>query len=413
MVDYRLLNQATKPDAHLLPLIENLLENQSKHKICTVVDLSKDFHQIPLRPEDRSKTAMNLAGGRYQWKVMAMGIENGSAILPRIMDDVMRGIPCANIYIDDIIIGSTGATEEEILCNHERDVRPVLESLRQRDLIASVSKTDLFTRRVQSCGHVLECGTRRPAPGKMLALSEWKRPNKVRELPGFLGLANYYSGNVRRYADLAAPLMDMLKNLPNQPGVKIALHWTALADKSLRELKKAILEVVPLRLADFDKPFVVSPDASDYAVGAALQQRDDSGNLRSLAFHSYKLTKRQLNWPPREEECYAILLALLKWHNWIGLNPVSIETDHKYLESWVDENLETTQGPSPHQAQWHELFSKFDMDVCYVPGPEITPWEIFSHALPILLTLLSRICLCMAHLKRSLRWSAYWLRKKS
>ena len=66
VVDYRQVNEATLPDAHALPLIENMAKNQSKHKICTIVDLSKGFHQIPLQPESRAKTAMNSAGKRYQ-----------------------------------------------------------------------------------------------------------------------------------------------------------------------------------------------------------------------------------------------------------------------------------------------------------------------------------------------------------
>ena len=61
-MDYRQLNEATLPDAHPLPLIENMLENQSEHKIFTIVDLSKGFHRIPLHPESRAKTDMNLAG---------------------------------------------------------------------------------------------------------------------------------------------------------------------------------------------------------------------------------------------------------------------------------------------------------------------------------------------------------------
>ena len=64
-MDYGQLNQATLPDAHPLPLIENMLERQSKQKIFTIVDLSKGFNPIPLHPESRAMTAMNLAGKRY------------------------------------------------------------------------------------------------------------------------------------------------------------------------------------------------------------------------------------------------------------------------------------------------------------------------------------------------------------
>ena len=158
VVDYRQLNEATLPDAHPLPLIENMLENQSKHKIFTIVDLSKGFHQIPLHPESRAKTATNLAGKRYQWRVMPMGIKNGPAIFQRVRHHVLQGLDCADVYIDDIIIASSGATEEELLANYDREVRAVLERLRKEELVASDSKGHFFVRSVVFCGHVMENG---------------------------------------------------------------------------------------------------------------------------------------------------------------------------------------------------------------------------------------------------------------
>ena len=49
VVDCRQPNPAILPDEHPLPLIENVLENESKHKILTIVDLSKGFHPMCAR----------------------------------------------------------------------------------------------------------------------------------------------------------------------------------------------------------------------------------------------------------------------------------------------------------------------------------------------------------------------------
>ena len=99
----------------------------------------------------------------------------------------------------------------------------MLDRLQKEELVASVSKTDFFVRSVEFCGHVLENGTRRPAPGKMLALERWDKPDNVTELPGFSGLANYFSGYVQNYASIATSLIEMLKNLPkHKNGKKIA-----------------------------------------------------------------------------------------------------------------------------------------------------------------------------------------------
>ena len=93
-------------------------------------------------------------------------------------------------------------------------------------------------------------------------------------------------------------------------GKKIGLTWNASANEAFLKLKRAITDIVPLQLADWDKDFVLTPDASNWAVGAALQQEGPDGALRPLAFFSRKLSGSQLNWSPREKECYAILAAL-------------------------------------------------------------------------------------------------------
>ena len=135
------------------------------------------------------------------------------------------------------------------------------------------------------------------------------------------------------------------------------------------KLKRAITDIVPLQLADRDKDFVLTPDASNLAVRAALQQEGPDGALRPLAFFSCNLSGRQLNWSPREKESYAIVAALLKWHGWVWNKRVEVRTDHCSLENWATVDLKTVGGPSPRQARWHELFSKFDLHVVYTPGP--------------------------------------------
>ena len=58
-----------------------------------------------------------------------MGLKNAGAQFQRMMEWVLRDHDCADPYIDDIIIGSKGNTPEELLENHDRDVKAVLKTL--------------------------------------------------------------------------------------------------------------------------------------------------------------------------------------------------------------------------------------------------------------------------------------------
>ena len=125
----------------------------------------------------------------------------------RMMEWVLAELDNADPYVDDIIIGSTGDTEEELMENHERDLRALLEVLKREELVVDPRKANLFVREVEFCGHILREGQRSPAPGKLLSIQKWEIPSTITALRGFLGLTNYYSGYVHNYSALAAPLM--------------------------------------------------------------------------------------------------------------------------------------------------------------------------------------------------------------
>ena len=113
-------------------------------------------------------------------------------------------------------------------------------------------------------------------------------------------------------------------------------------------------------------------------------QQATSKKTAPVAFCSRKLTEGQyLRWTPREKETYAVVLALMKWASWIGLQPVLILTDHKSLEQWATEVLDTPSGPAGRRARWHELLSKFDLHVAYIPGKDnVVPDALSRWAYP-------------------------------
>ena len=118
-----------------------------------------------------------------------------------------------SVYIDDIIIATEGEglTEAELVALHEKQLNQVLDILDANQLICGPKKGKLFLKSVEFCGSLLENGTRRPSPGKLVAIQKWKRPETITELRGFLGCCNFYHTFVPNYAKFAAPLTELLK----------------------------------------------------------------------------------------------------------------------------------------------------------------------------------------------------------
>ena len=293
LVDYRGLKEQTEHDSYSLPLIDTILQKQQKKRIFTVLDLKHGYHQMPLHPDSRPCTAMSTLLGPMQWKVVPMGAKNGNAAFR----------DCADPFVDDIIIGSgtEDMTEDELIGAHEKDLRRVLSELDKHNMVCKPTKASLFLREVEFAGHVVGHRQRLPMHGKLASLHHWEKPQNISELRSFIGFCNYYSGYVRMYAELSGPLRKMLQvdKFDGRKGSKKKLAWTPEAEDAFSRLKERLLGQLGLFLVDPDKGFVLQTDASDYAVGAVLEQVRDDGSHVPVAFWSRSWPRANVEPGPR------------------------------------------------------------------------------------------------------------------
>jgi len=68
-IDYRKLNKATKKDHFPLPFIDEMLERLANHSFFCFLDGYSGYHQIPIHPDDQSKTTFTCPYGTnaYCW----------------------------------------------------------------------------------------------------------------------------------------------------------------------------------------------------------------------------------------------------------------------------------------------------------------------------------------------------------
>ena len=390
VIDFRPMNEQCQEDSYPLPRIDDILVKQGQKHIHSALDLKDAFHQIPLRKEDRYITGTVTPRGLFQWKVVPMGWKNGVQYCQRNLEVALAGVrEIASGYVDDILIGSDkkdidGSSTKELLLKHDREIRLVLDELRKFKMVASRKKAQFFQRSVNFCGFALKDGKREPLQGRIVAVENWELPKTITSLRGFLGFANYYSAYIENFAEIVGPMQDKLKVDKNQgkKGSTVKIQWDAESVKSFDDTRGALCKALTLQNVRVDQPFVMRVDASGKAIGASLEQVpngheastiDDMLKLKTVpvGFMSRKLTESQMRtWDIRDKECYAIISALEKWAGWIGLQPVVILTDHKALEHWATETLESTSGVSGRRARWHQKLSRFKVVVQYIQGKD-------------------------------------------
>ena len=378
VVDYRGLNAQTQHDSYTLPLIEDMLQKQHRRRIFTVIDLKHGYHQMPLAEESGACTAMSTPLGPLQSQMMPVGITNGNAAFQRMLENLLEPVrDCSDPFVDDVIIasGDPSMRYDELLEAHERHVTRVLDLLVRHKLTGSSDKATFAVSEVVFAGHVVGNGQRKPIPRNVPAIEHWEKPKTVSELRAYLGFCNYYSGYIKMYAEYAAPMTTMLKGNGEETkkGSKKALVWN---DEGT---KQALLSAAGLHLVDPDRGFILRTDASDYAVGAVLEQVLDDGRHVPVAFWTRVLAEGQRrSWTPGEKEAYAIVMALRKWAGYIALHPVTVCTHHQSLQSWHKEHVDTPSGPASRRARWHETLANFDLTVVYVPGKDNTVADCLS-----------------------------------
>ena len=166
--------------------------------------------------------------------------------------------------------------------------------------------------------------------------------------------------------------------METKKGSKKPLVWNEESDPVFEGMKEVLLSAVGLHLEDPNRRFVLRTDASNYAIGAALEQVLDDGPHVPVAFLSGVMADCQRRtWTPREKE-YAIVMALRKWAGYILLPPVTVCTNHQSLQSWHKENTDTPSRPAFSRARWHETLAKFNLTVVYVPGMDNTVADCLS-----------------------------------
>jgi hypothetical protein len=270
------------------------------------------------------------------------------------MNDVFRDLldECVIVYLDDILIYSNNVKD------HERHVRMVLERLRKHQLYGKLSKSTFFTTEIEYLGHIVSPGEIRPNPSLVKAIQQFPRPESIKSLQSFLGLANYYRKYIPDYSKLVVPLTNVLRSqTSNRP-----IEWTPEMTTAFEAAKQKLMEEPCLRIADPDGEFEVTTDASEdaKAVGAVLTQ-----NGHPVAFESKKLDKHQVNYSVHDKEMCAIMHALDRWRAFLLGKPFKVYTDHRSLVYF-----KTQANLNARQLRWQEKAADYDMEILYKPGKE-------------------------------------------
>ena len=350
-VDYRKLNDVTRKDAHPLPRIEDMFDTLSGSRYFSTLDLASGYHQVEVEPKDRDKTAFVTPFGLYQYNVMPFGLCNAPATFQRLMALVfsgMMGETCL-AYLDDIIIFSK--TFDEHLIKLEK----VFNRLLSANLKLKAEKCSFCQPKVHFLGHIVSAEGLATDPEKITKIKNWPVPRNVNEVRSFMGYATYYRRFIPNFAQLMAPINDLVQK-------DRAFSWNQKCQEAFDLVKRKFTDAITLRYPDFSQEFLLDTDASDFGIGAVLSQLV-AGVERPVAYYSRSLSKPERRYSTTRKELLALVDSVKHFRCYLYGRKFRARTDHAALQ-W----LHNFKEPTGQVARWLERLAEFQYEIVHRAG---------------------------------------------
>ncbi|GKA16044.1 reverse transcriptase domain-containing protein, partial [Tanacetum coccineum] len=245
-IDYRKLNEATRKDHFPLPFMDQMLERLAGNEYYCFLDGFSGYFQIPIDPKDQEKTTFTCPYGTFAYRRMPFGLCNAPGTFQRCMMAIFHDMieKTMEVFMDDFsVFGNSFST---CLSNLER----MLKRCEDTNLALNWEKSHFMVKEGIVLGHKISKKGIEVDKAKIDVIAKLPHPTTVKGIRSFLGHAEE-------------------------------------CIQAFQTLKKKLTEAPILIAPDWDQPFELMCDASDYAIGAVLGQRIEK-HFRPIHYASKK-----------------------------------------------------------------------------------------------------------------------------
>ncbi|KAK1620790.1 hypothetical protein QYE76_026307 [Lolium multiflorum] len=345
-IDFRKVNKVTKKDHYPLPFIDQMLERLSKNTHFCFLDGYSGFSQIAVKTKDQEKTTFTCPYGTYAYRRMPFGLCNAPATFQRCMSAIFHGFceSIVEVFMDDFSV--YGNSFDSCLRNLDK----VLQRCEETNLVLNWEKCHFMVNEGIVLGHKISERGIEVDRAKVEAIEKMPYPRDVKGIRSVLGHAGFYRRFIKDFSKISKPLTNLLQK-------DVPFVFDDDCKEAFETLKKALTTAPIVEPPDWNLPFEIMCDASDFAVGAVLGQRVDK-KLNVIHYASKTLDAAQRNYATTEKELLAVVFACDKFRSYIVDSKVTIHTDHAAIRY-----LMTKKDAKPRLIRWVLLLQEFDLHI--------------------------------------------------
>ena len=380
------LNEVTIAHSGVPPATDGLAAQFAGRSCGGTFDLYVGYDERTLSESSRDLTTFQTPFGALRLVTLPMGWTNS---VPIFHDDVtfilQPEIPEVTVpYIDDVPVkgpksryvlpdGSYERIPENagirrFIWEHFQNLNRVVQRMKYCGGTFSGSKTVLCAEEITVVGHRCTVNGRIPEMDRIGVIERWPALTCQKDVRQFIGVVGVCRNFIKDFARIATPLNRLLRK-------GVPFTWGPLQEKSMAELKEALINFVPLGNIDYesDGAVVLAVDTSYKAVGYYIYQEDEETKQKKtfVKFGSITLQDREARFSQPKRELYGLKRALeVCEYLLIGCRKLIVETDAKYIHGMLNH---PEMGPNATINRWIEKILMYHFELRHVPGISFGP----------------------------------------
>lgn len=366
--DYRRLNAITKPDRYPIPRLQDFTFSMAGKKIFSKIDINRAYHVIETAPDDVEKTAIITPFGLFEFPRMTFGLRNAAQTFQRFMDSVFQGLDFVFNYIDDAIIMSKNETQ------HLEHLGIIFQRLDKHGITINLNKCAFGQTNLEFLGYQVSPQGIRPTEEKVKAIIDYPKPQTVEDLRRFTGMVNFYRAHLPNAASHQSLFNKYLGS--SKKNDKSKIQWSQDASQAFEQCKNGLKMAATLSYPRTDTTLALMTDASNFCVGAVLQQQVNN-IWEPLGYFSKKLTTAQQKYSAYDRELLAIYMAIKHFRKLFEGSKIIVYTDHKPI-TYAFSKLGKSTDETPRRIRYLLYISEFTSDIRHISGHSNTVADTLS-----------------------------------
>nr|GEV33869.1 reverse transcriptase domain-containing protein [Tanacetum cinerariifolium] len=260
--DYRKLNDATRKDQFPLPFMDQMLERLAGSEFYCFIDGFSGYFQIPINPPNQEKTTFTCPYGTFTYRRMPFGLCNAPGTFQRCMMAIFHDMieKTMEVFMDDFLV--FGDSFSSCLSH----IDSMLQRCEDTNLVLNWEKCHFMVKERIFLGHKIFKNGLEVDRAKVDVIAKLPHPTTVKGVRSFLGHVSFYRRFIQDFSKIARPMTHLLEK-------ETLFLFSKDCIDAFETLKRKRTEASILVIPDWNLPFKLMCDASDFTIGAVLGQR--------------------------------------------------------------------------------------------------------------------------------------------